>query len=196
MITARSGCTVIVPFREEMAKRHLKVAGDLGRVVFMEMDLRNTASIEESVRHSDIVYNLIGRDYPTKNFDLSDVHVEGTERIAEAVAKYDIDRYVHVSSHSAQLDSPSEFYRTKAQGEQVALSLSSTERQLHGQDHLLAGYGTEGIDIRVEPQLVRPIRPVDFFGAGGVVVRNHPAIPTEFEDDPQDTKHCVSLTRG
>ena len=123
MITARSGCTVIVPFREEMAKRHLKVAGDLGRVVFMEMDLRNTASIEESVRHSDIVYNLIGRDYPTKNFDLSDVHVEGTERIAEAVAKYDIDRYVHVSSHSAQLDSPSEFYRTKAQGEQVARSI-------------------------------------------------------------------------
>ena len=32
---ARSGCTVIVPFREEMAKRHLKVTGDLGRVVFM-----------------------------------------------------------------------------------------------------------------------------------------------------------------
>lgn len=112
-----------MPFREEMAKRHLKVAGDLGRVIFIEMDLRNTASIEESVRHSDIVYNLIGRDYPTKNFDLSDVHVEGTERIAEAVAKYDIDRFVQVSSHSAQLDSPSEFYRTKAQGEQVARSI-------------------------------------------------------------------------
>lgn len=106
-----------------MAKRHLKVAGDLGRVIFIEMDLRNTASIEESVRHSDIVYNLIGRDYPTKNFTLDDVHVEGTERIVESVAKYDIDRYVHVSSHSAQLDSPSEFYRTKAKGEQVARSI-------------------------------------------------------------------------
>jgi NADH dehydrogenase (ubiquinone) 1 alpha subcomplex subunit 9 len=112
-----------VPFREEMAKRHLKVAGDLGRVVFIEMDLRNTQSIEESVRHSDIVYNLVGRDYPTKNFDLKDVHVEGTERIADAVAKYDIDRFVHVSSHSAQIDSSSEFYRTKAQGEQVARSI-------------------------------------------------------------------------
>jgi len=32
---ARAGCTVVVPFREEMAKRHLKVSGDLGRVVFM-----------------------------------------------------------------------------------------------------------------------------------------------------------------
>jgi len=56
----------VVPFREEMTKRHLKVAGDLGRVVFVEFDLRNTPSIEESVRHSDIVYNLIGRTYPTK----------------------------------------------------------------------------------------------------------------------------------
>ncbi|KAH3947775.1 hypothetical protein HBH53_110780 [Parastagonospora nodorum] len=120
---ARSGCTVIIPFREEMAKRHLKVAGDLGRVIFLEMDLRNTASIEESVRHSDIVYNLIGRDYPTKNFDLEDVHVHGTERIVEAVAKYDIDRFVQVSSHSASLDSPSDFYRTKAQGEQLARSI-------------------------------------------------------------------------
>ncbi|EEP80586.1 NADH-ubiquinone oxidoreductase 40 kDa subunit [Uncinocarpus reesii 1704] len=60
------GCTVIVPFREEMTKRHLKVTGDLGRVIFTEFDLRNTQSIEESVRHSDVVYNLIGRDYPTK----------------------------------------------------------------------------------------------------------------------------------
>lgn len=64
--TARQGCTVVIPFREEMAKRHLKVTGDLGRVVFIEYDLRNTESIEQSVRHSDVVYNLVGRNYPTK----------------------------------------------------------------------------------------------------------------------------------
>ncbi|KAI9707250.1 MAG: NADH-ubiquinone oxidoreductase 40 kDa subunit [Candelina mexicana] len=102
-----------------MAKRHLKIAGDLGRVVFMEHDLRNTQSIEESVRHSDIVYNLIGRNYPTKNFSYEDVHVEGAERIAEAVAKYDVDRFVHVSSFNANKSSPSEFFRTKARGEEV-----------------------------------------------------------------------------
>lgn len=73
----------MIPYRDEMSKRHLKVSGDLGRVVFMvgftfsisvvetkhsekEYDLRNTPSLEESVRHSDVVYNLIGRDYPTK----------------------------------------------------------------------------------------------------------------------------------
>ncbi|KAH6685130.1 NADH-ubiquinone oxidoreductase 40 kDa subunit [Verticillium dahliae] len=120
---ARQGCTVVVPFREEMAKRHLKVTGDLGRIVFVEYDLRNTESIEQSVRHSDVVYDLVGRNYPTKNFSLEDVHIEGTKRIVDAVAKYDVDRYIHVSSHSANLDSPSEFYRTKAQGEQIARSI-------------------------------------------------------------------------
>ncbi|KAL8797562.1 MAG: hypothetical protein Q9195_000379 [Heterodermia aff. obscurata] len=55
-----------------------------------------------------------------RNFDLADVHVEGTERIAEAVAKYDVDRFIHVSSHNANKNSTSEFYRTKAQGEEVA----------------------------------------------------------------------------
>lgn len=82
---------MVVPFREEMAKRDLKVTGDLGRVVFIvslravglillltgvhqEYDLRNTASIEESVRHSDVVYNLVGRDYPTKYDDRRSIH--------------------------------------------------------------------------------------------------------------------------
>ncbi|KAI0189591.1 hypothetical protein EV127DRAFT_432192 [Xylaria flabelliformis] len=120
---ARQGCQVVVPYREEMAKRHLKVTGDLGRVVFIEYDLHNTESIEASVRHSDVVYNLIGRNYPTKNFSLEDVHVEGTERIAEAVAKYDVDRYIHVSSYNADPNSPAAFFATKGKGEQVARSI-------------------------------------------------------------------------
>jgi len=41
------------------------------------------------------------------------VHVEGTERITEAVAKYDVDRYIHVSSFNADVNSNSEFFRTK-----------------------------------------------------------------------------------
>ncbi|KAK3984951.1 putative N6-adenine methyltransferase-domain-containing protein [Cladorrhinum sp. PSN332] len=120
---ARQGCNVIIPYREEMTKRHLKVTGDLGRVVMMEYDLRNTQSIEESVRHSDVVYNLVGRNYPTKNFSLEDVHVEGTERIAEAVAKYDVDRFIHVSSYNADPESNSEFFSTKGRAEHVARSI-------------------------------------------------------------------------
>ncbi|CAN8105010.1 unnamed protein product [Discula destructiva] len=120
---ARVGCQVVIPYREEMAKRHLKVSGDLGRVNFIEYDLRNTESIEEAVRHSDVVYNLVGRQYPTKNFSLEDVHIEGTARIAEAVAKYDVDRFIHVSSYNADPDSPASFFATKGKGEQVARNI-------------------------------------------------------------------------
>jgi len=49
--------------------------------------------------------------------------VEGTERIVEAVAKYDVDRYIHVSSYNADPSSASEFYATKGVGEQVARSI-------------------------------------------------------------------------
>lgn len=48
-----------------------------------------------------------------RNFSLEDVHVEGTERIVDAVAKYDVDRYIHVSSYNANPESTSEFYATK-----------------------------------------------------------------------------------
>ncbi|KAM7196302.1 putative N6-adenine methyltransferase domain containing protein [Rhypophila sp. PSN 637] len=120
---ARQGCTVVIPYREEMTKRHLKVTGDLGKIVFIEYDLRNTESIEESVRHSDVVFNLVGRNYPTKNFSFEDVHVEGAERIAEAVAKYDVDRFIHVSSYNADPESVSEFYATKGRGEKAVRSI-------------------------------------------------------------------------
>ena len=54
-----------------------------------------------------------------RNFDFEDVHIEGAERIAEAVAKYDIDRFIHVSSYNANKSSPSEFFRTKGWGEEA-----------------------------------------------------------------------------
>lgn len=48
-----------------------------------------------------------------RNFSYEDVHVEGTQRIAEAVAKYDCDRFIQVSCYNADLNSPSEYNRTK-----------------------------------------------------------------------------------
>ncbi|KAK9447065.1 uncharacterized protein V1518DRAFT_422122 [Limtongia smithiae] len=117
---AREGTITMVPFREEMNKRFLKVTGDLGVVNFVEFDVRNVQSIEEAVKDSDVVYNLIGRNYPTKLFNFYDVNVEATRRIATAAAKYGVDRFVQVSSHDASPDSPSEFLRTKFEAEQVA----------------------------------------------------------------------------
>lgn len=63
---AKEGTQVIVPYRDEDSKRHLKVSGDLGQVVSLEWDARNPDQIHEAVRHSDTVYNLVGRDWETR----------------------------------------------------------------------------------------------------------------------------------
>ncbi|RKP31189.1 NAD(P)-binding protein [Metschnikowia bicuspidata] len=110
---ARHGTTVVVPFRDDLKKRFLKVTGDLGVVNFVEFDPRNLASIEESVAHSDIVFNLIGADYATKNFSMADVNIGITERITAAVKAAGNARYVYVSSYNANAASDSIFYATK-----------------------------------------------------------------------------------
>ncbi|EJD38366.1 NAD(P)-binding protein [Auricularia subglabra TFB-10046 SS5] len=116
---AKAGTQVVVPYRDEDKKRHLRVMGDLGQVVPLEFDARNEAQIEECVRHSHIVYNLVGRDYETKNFDYNAVNVAAAQRIAEVSARVGVPRFVHVSHLNANFDSPSEFYRTKALGEEA-----------------------------------------------------------------------------
>lgn len=56
-----------------------------------------------------------------RNFSYEDVHVDGAERIAEAVAKYDVDRFIHVSSYNANENSSSDFFRTKVCHKDIAL---------------------------------------------------------------------------
>jgi NADH dehydrogenase (ubiquinone) 1 alpha subcomplex subunit 9 len=113
------GTQVVIPYREEDDKRHLKLTGDLGQIVPMEWDIRNEQQIAECLRHSDIVYNLVGRDYETKNFSFSDVHAKGAARIARIAAEAGVSRFVHLSHLNASHDSKSKFYRSKAEGEEL-----------------------------------------------------------------------------
>ncbi|KAI8322310.1 NAD(P)-binding protein [Martensiomyces pterosporus] len=116
---AREGTKVIVPYRGISEHiRHLKVTGDLGMVIPMEFDLRNPKQIEECVRHSDVVINLIGRNYETKNFSFEQVHIEGPSRIAEISREAGVSRLIHLSNISARSNVHSQALVTKAFGEQ------------------------------------------------------------------------------
>ncbi|PWN40506.1 putative NADH2 dehydrogenase 40K chain [Ceraceosorus guamensis] len=116
---AQKGTQVIVPYRDEDEKRHLKVMGDLGQIVPLEWDIRSDEQIEECLRHSDVVFNLTGRNYETKNFSFNDVHVSGAQRIAGVADACGVSRLIHVSHLNADKNSPSAFLRTKAEGEEA-----------------------------------------------------------------------------
>ncbi|KAJ3146396.1 hypothetical protein HDU89_006262 [Geranomyces variabilis] len=116
----KRGTQVVIPYRgTDDDRRHLKLMGDLGQIVPLRFDIRNEESIRESVRHSDVVYNLIGKDFKTKNFTLEQVHVDHAAAIARICREEGVQRLIHVSAMNVDENSPSDFLRTKALGEKA-----------------------------------------------------------------------------
>ncbi|KAF9481191.1 NADH dehydrogenase [Pholiota conissans] len=115
----KMGTQVIVPYREEDEARIFKPMGDLGQIVRMEWDIRDENMIAECLRHSDTVYNLVGRDYETKNFDFRSTNAVGPGRIAKIAAECGVSQFIQVSHLDASKTSPSKFYQAKAEGEEL-----------------------------------------------------------------------------
>jgi NADH dehydrogenase (ubiquinone) 1 alpha subcomplex subunit 9 len=123
------GSQVIIPYRcDPYVVRPLRLCGELGQVNFLPFDLRNEEDLIKSMKYSNVVINLIGRDWETQNFSFKDVHVEGPRRIAHLARKLGVERFIQVSHMGASpnpkgilLKNGSEVLRTKWQGEMAVL---------------------------------------------------------------------------
>ncbi|XP_041972748.1 NADH dehydrogenase [ubiquinone] 1 alpha subcomplex subunit 9, mitochondrial [Aricia agestis] len=119
------GTQMILPYRGDFYNVcKLKVAGDLGQVLFTPFDIRDEKSIAKAVQYSNVVINLIGRDYETKNFKYMDVHVDGARRLARICREQGVERLIHLSYLNAEehptplvMKKPSMFKITKYLGE-------------------------------------------------------------------------------
>ncbi|KAG8187792.1 hypothetical protein JTE90_025830 [Oedothorax gibbosus] len=123
----KSGTQVVVPYRSDPYNvTRLKLCGDLGQILFTHFHLQDEESLHKAMKHSDIVINLIGRDYDTPNFKLHDVHVKGAQTIARIAKECGVQTLLHVSALNACekpkpiiLKKGSTFYATKWEGEQA-----------------------------------------------------------------------------
>lgn len=60
---------IIVPYRGDFSDVHrLRLVGDLGQVLFAPFQPRDEDSIRKAIKYSNVVINLVGREYGTKNF--------------------------------------------------------------------------------------------------------------------------------
>uniref|UniRef100_A0A8C3X3W1 NADH dehydrogenase [ubiquinone] 1 alpha subcomplex subunit 9, mitochondrial n=1 Tax=Catagonus wagneri TaxID=51154 RepID=A0A8C3X3W1_9CETA len=114
----RMGSQVIVPYRcEPYDTMHLRPMGDLGQIIFLEWNGRDKDSIRKAVEHSNVVINLVGREWETRNFDFEDVFVKIPHTIAQVSKEAGVEKFIHVSHLNADIKSSSKYLRSKAVGE-------------------------------------------------------------------------------
>ncbi|KAG8060740.1 hypothetical protein GUJ93_ZPchr0002g23906 [Zizania palustris] len=120
---AKMGSQVLVPFRGcEDSHRHLKLMGDLGQIVPMKYNPRDVNSIKAVMARSNVVINLIGREYETRNYGFEEVNHRMAEQLAMISTEHGgIMRFIQVSSLGASATSPSRMLRAKAAGEESVL---------------------------------------------------------------------------
>ncbi|XP_032668401.1 NADH dehydrogenase [ubiquinone] 1 alpha subcomplex subunit 9, mitochondrial [Odontomachus brunneus] len=121
------GTQVIIPYRGDMYNcLPMKLCGDLGQILFHPFHIRDENSIRKCIKYSNVVINLIGRDWETRNFTFHDVNVEGARRIARLCKEANIEHFIHLSAlnvgdeiESHVLKDGSQFLRSKWEGEQA-----------------------------------------------------------------------------
>ncbi|WOI56398.1 complex I NDUFA9 subunit family protein [Palleronia sp. LCG004] len=110
-------------WRVRVACRHINNAnfvrlyGVVGQVEPVFCNIRDDASVREVTRAADAVVNCVGILAESRRQSFEALQSEGAARIARIAAEEGVEKLVQISAIGADEDSPSEYARTKAQGE-------------------------------------------------------------------------------
>jgi uncharacterized protein YbjT (DUF2867 family) len=118
---AKAGWRVRVAVRRPNEAIFVKTYGVVGQVEPVLCNIRDDASVASVMKGADAVVNCVGvlAEDGKNTFDA--VQSEGPERIARLARAAGIMRMAHVSAIGADLESDSNYARTKAEGEAAIL---------------------------------------------------------------------------
>lgn len=112
--------TLLIPTRRREHARHLMC---LPAAEVIEADVSDPATLAALMSGVDAVVNLVGvlHSRPGQPYgpDFASAHVALPERIVAAAREARVQRIVHISALGAAADGPSEYLRSKADGEAV-----------------------------------------------------------------------------
>lgn len=112
------GYTVTVPTRRRERAKHLL---PLPTTDVVEANVNDSAALERVLAGQDAVINLAGvlhsRNGAPYGPDFAQAHVELPKKIAAAATKLGVRRLLHVSALKADRGAPSQYLRSKADGE-------------------------------------------------------------------------------
>lgn len=118
---ANAGYRIRVAVRRPELCGHLRPMGKVGQIHAVQANLRFPQSIAAAVRDADVAINLVGVLFERGRQRFDAVHVAGAEAVALAAQSAGA-RLVHVSAIGADVNSPSRYARSKAEGERRVLA--------------------------------------------------------------------------
>ncbi|TSS60393.1 NADH dehydrogenase [ubiquinone] 1 alpha subcomplex subunit 9, mitochondrial [Bagarius yarrelli] len=138
--TGRIGSQVVIPYRcDQYDLMYLRPMGDLGQIIFMEWDARDKESIKRAIAHSNVVINLVGKEWETSNYKYDDVFVTIPQQIAKASREAGISKFIHISHLNADIRSPSKYLRNKVVDVAKAIVNAIKDPDADGKTYALVG---------------------------------------------------------
>jgi NADH dehydrogenase len=117
---AKRGYRVRVAVRRPDLARFLMTSGAVGQIQGVQANLRYPDSVEAAADGADAVVNLVGILYPRGRNTFEAAQAFGPGAVARAARSRGAAHYVHVSAIGADRNSPAEYGRSKAKGEEAA----------------------------------------------------------------------------
>lgn len=118
---ALQGWRVRVATRRPNEAIFVKPYGTVGQVEPVLCNIRDETSVAAALQGADAVVNCVGILNETGANSFEAIHIDGAERVARLAGKAGVARIVHVSALGADRDSESEYFASKALGEDVVL---------------------------------------------------------------------------
>lgn len=117
------GDFVTVPTRRRERAKHLYL---LPTVDVVEADIHDPATLARLFARCEVVINLVGvlqsRSGEPYGPDFARAHVEFPQKVVAACAEVGVPRLLHMSALKAAADAPSEYLRSKAEGEAAVIA--------------------------------------------------------------------------
>ena len=112
----------IIPTRNPYLKGYLKTQAPPGAIEFINFNFKDFSKIEEAIKNSDIVINLIGILFENSKQNFLHLHSDLPGLIAKYCSESEVKKFIHVSAIGANEKSKSFYQQSKFNGEQKALN--------------------------------------------------------------------------
>lgn len=118
---ARRGWRVRVACRRPNQALFVKPYGVVGQVEPVQCNIRDDASMRRVIQGATAVVNCVGVLWESGRNTFDAAQTEGAARFARVASEEGVERMVHISAIGADANSPSNYARTKAEGEAAVL---------------------------------------------------------------------------